>query len=85
MSRATTSAMAATELAPLATSMSSHDCGELIGGDLVADNLADDEISPVKPSPCPGSTDRWAPLTHGPRLSVPLCRFGVKERGEHSK
>jgi hypothetical protein len=65
--------------------MSLHDCGESIGGDLVADDLTDGEILPVKHSPYRGLTDWWSLLTHEPCLSVPLCRSGVKERGARSK
>ena len=33
------------------------------GGDLVAGNLTDGEISPVNREPCSGLTDRWGQLT----------------------
>jgi hypothetical protein len=57
--------------------LSSHGCGESTGADLVAGDLADGEIPPVKHSPYSGLADRWGQLTRGPRLFVSLCDSGV--------
>jgi hypothetical protein len=43
------------------------------GDDLVAGNLADGEISPVKTPPPFSVTSKWGRLTRKPHLSISLC------------
>jgi hypothetical protein len=43
-------------------------------------HLADGEIPASQASPLGCATNWWAPLTSGPRLSVPRCGVGVKQR-----
>jgi hypothetical protein len=57
---------------------------ECVGGDRVAASLVGSELSPVNGEPASGLANRWGRLTHGPRLSVPLLGFGVKQWGASS-